>query len=175
MSFTSCQHCHRHYFITDKSCPHCTGGAVVSSLPTPKALGLLLGLGAIGCMGDSKVVDSSEEVVHQDSVSDTAVTVQPGHEPPYGVPDGDQDLDGYFESEDCDDSDEHTHPFAAENESNPEQCMTDMDGDGFGDMNAEGAVTPGTDCDDTNPAIHPAVEEVSGDGIDSNCDGDDDN
>ena len=42
---------------------------------------------------------------------------------------------------------------------------TDEDGDGYG---------LSTDCDDTNEAVHPDATETPGDGIDSNCDGQDD-
>lgn len=30
------------------------------------------------------------------------------------------------------------------------------------------------DCDDTDPAVHPGATETAGDGIDSNCNGEDD-
>lgn len=42
----------------------------------------------------------------------------------------------------------------------------DADSDGW--ARAEG------DCEDDDPAIHPEAEETPGDGVDSNCDGDDD-
>ena len=42
----------------------------------------------------------------------------------------------------------------------------DYDGDGY-------TVDDG-DCDDDDPDIHPDAEETAGDGIDSNCDGEDD-
>ena len=42
----------------------------------------------------------------------------------------------------------------------------DADGDGF-------AVDEG-DCDDDNADIHPDATETAGDGVDSDCDGDDD-
>ncbi len=45
----------------------------------------------------------------------------------------------------------------------------DEDEDGFVDEN-EG----GDDCDDSDPDINPDAEEVPGDGVDSNCDGEDD-
>ena len=44
--------------------------------------------------------------------------------------------------------------------------FTDYDGDGYSE--ADG------DCDDDNASIHPGAEETPGDGIDSNCDGNDD-
>ena len=56
----------------------------------------------------------------------------------------------------------------------------DLDGDGFGDADAEGftgCVAPDRyvnnrlDCDDTRLAVHPDAEETAGDEIDQNCDG----
>ena len=41
----------------------------------------------------------------------------------------------------------------------------DEDGDGY-----EASV----DCDDNDEAVHPDAEETPGDGVDSNCDGEDD-
>ena len=48
----------------------------------------------------------------------------------------------------------------------PETGIMDMDGDGYS--------TDEGDCDDTNADIHPMAEESPGDGVDSNCDGEDD-
>lgn len=45
-------------------------------------------------------------------------------------------------------------------------AWTDDDGDGF-------SVDDG-DCDDSDPLINPEAKETPGDGVDSNCDGEDD-
>lgn len=42
---------------------------------------------------------------------------------------------------------------------------TDNDGDGY--------TEEGGDCDDSNVAIHPGATDAPGDGVDSNCDGND--
>lgn len=44
----------------------------------------------------------------------------------------------------------------------PLACATDEDGDGH---------CLQQDCDDLNPAVHPAATDVPGNGIDENCDG----
>ena len=59
----------------------------------------------------------------------------------------------------------------------------DGDGDGYGPIGPAtfgceapvggGAVTVSGDCDDTDPAVHPDAEDVSGDGLDPDCDGHD--
>jgi hypothetical protein len=43
--------------------------------------------------------------------------------------------------------------------------LVDADQDGFYE---------GEDCDDSDPAVNPDAEETAGDGVDSNCDGEDD-
>jgi len=52
---------------------------------------------------------------------------------------------------------------------NPEPAygiaFIDDDGDGF---------EQGEDCDDSDPEVYPGADETPGDGVDSNCDGEDD-
>ena len=43
--------------------------------------------------------------------------------------------------------------------------VVDADNDGWDEE---------SDCDDDDASIHPEAEETPGDGVDSNCDGDDD-
>ena len=81
---------------------------------------------------------------------------------------------GYFEASttpDCDDSNEFTYPGVASNESSSTDCMTDVDGDGYGDSSPASGVTSGTDCDDAQSTVNPVATEVC-DGLDNDCDGD---
>lgn len=71
------------------------------------------------------------------------------------------------------------------NDSKPGQGLVtvymDGDGDGYGysDWNTQacfvssGYVTNGDDCDDADPSINPDAQDLKGDGIDQNCDGED--
>ena len=97
--------------------------------------------------------------------------------------------------DDCDDNDPLISPDAYDDPntdpldedcsgSNAVWCYTDADHDGFGTGlgNAEPAGTcaasgdsaNNTDCDDATNVTYPGAPETPGDGIDSNCDGQDD-
>lgn len=83
------------------------------------------------------------------------------------------DYDGDFYTTcdaDCDDYDDNTYPGAAWVESYT-LCMTDWDGDGYGDNAPGSGVTSGTDCDDTSASTYPGAIETAGDGVDQDCDG----
>jgi uncharacterized protein (TIGR03382 family) len=87
----------------------------------------------------------------------------------YGY-DGDDDGDGVHCSVDCDDDDAAVGA--------PGTYYLDDDGDGYGDPNvsatgcpASGYVADNTDCDDTDSAIYPGATELTGDEVDSDCDG----
>jgi len=97
------------------------------------------------------------------------------------------------DASDCDDADGGVHPGADETcDGVDEDCdgsvdedptdgtgwYPDSDGDGYGDSTDEqiaceapsGRISDGTDCDDTDSAIHPGETEVCN-GVDDDCDG----
>ncbi|EDM75724.1 hypothetical protein PPSIR1_27618 [Plesiocystis pacifica SIR-1] len=76
--------------------------------------------------------------------------VPAGEDPPAGsVPQSN--------GEDCDDDDANTFPGAAPND-DPEACMTDADGDDFGDeMPSNSNAVPGSDCNDTSENTFPGA------------------
>ena len=71
---------------------------------------------------------------------------------------------------DCDDRDGFTYPGAAWAESST-ACMTDLDGDGYGEMYPASGVTGGSDCNDRDSTIFPGALDTDGDGVDQDCDG----
>ena len=103
----------------------------------------------------------------------------------------DQDGDGFFRGEDCDDANSTIHPAAEEicdgvdNNCNgiiDEEVLLnvflDADGDGFGDANSpveaceagEGLSLVGNDCDDSSAESYPGAPERC-DLLDNDCDG----
>jgi hypothetical protein len=111
----------------------------------------------------------------------------------------DFDGDGYTELEDCDDADAGVHPGADErcngidddcdgyvDDDDPSvvdayELSLDGDGDGWGSVDnddfgrfcehpGEGWLEDASDCDDSDPAIHPEADEYCN-GYDDDCDG----
>ncbi len=109
---------------------------------------------------------------------------------------------GYLETDgDCDDTDSAVHPGATEvcdemdndcdglvDDDDPDLDLStaqpwyaDTDNDGYGDPDnpllaceqPPGYVSDSTDCDDTAPFVHPGQIDPPGDGVDSDCDGQD--
>jgi hypothetical protein len=93
----------------------------------------------------------------------------------------DRDSDGYGDispthgadaGTDCDDLEAATYPGAASLE--PTLCTSDVDADGYGDARAVAPVDAGSDCHDDNAAAYPDAPGLDvKDGVDINCDGDD--
>ncbi len=117
----------------------------------PSAMALLLGLGLSGCGDKSEDTGTSEptgEPASEPAGEPEYGVAEPAGEPEYGVSD--------------------TGDTAAEPSMEPEYgvSMTDNDGDGY--------YLEEDDCNDENPEINPGATETPGDGVDSNCDGNDD-
>ena len=96
--------------------------------------------------------------------------------------DGDGHSAGLYGGSDCDDEAADIHPDAEEvfYDDTDDDCDPttdyDADGDGYassGFPGAIGAIGVG-DCDDSTSSTHPDAEETWYDGIDSDCEGDDD-
>ena len=108
----TCSSCGTHVKTADCTCPHCGTKAACRSVRTPAVA--LLGLALAGCTGES---DDSGASSSDTSVSDTATndTDTGGMQADYGVPDTDEDQDGYgVYSGDCDDANPAVHPGATE-------------------------------------------------------------
>ena len=104
----------------------------------------------------------------------------------------DVDGDGFVATEDCDDNDPSVYPGATELPDNGqdddcdgfELCAPDADGDGYSgagtllsadldcaDAGEHGQDGAAQDCDDTRADVHPGATEITGDNLDSDCDG----
>ena len=88
-----------------------------------------------------------------------------------GIPD--EDGDGFNQEEDCNDADAKTFPGAAPLDSDS-LCMTDADGDGYGEMTPAPDVLAGTDCHDGDAATYPGAgtQEISPEACRTDADGD---
>ncbi|MBM75932.1 MAG: hypothetical protein CMK59_11075 [Proteobacteria bacterium] len=81
----------------------------------------------------------------------------------------DDDGDGYSEYDgDCDDTNPHAYPGAAEKEA-VFSCMVDVDQDGWGDATPPTGIAAGRDCNDQDPMLNK--DDDDGDGL-ASCDGD---
>ena len=108
----------------------------------------------------------------------------------HGAP-TDQDNDGFLSDVDCDDTDHTINPGASETPGDEvdsdcdttELCYADSDLDGFTDGTVSSAdidcsgpgeatsASSSLDCDDSDANIFPGATEGVGDGVDSDCDG----
>ncbi|MDP2306417.1 MAG: MopE-related protein [Pseudomonadota bacterium] len=93
--------------------------------------------------------------------SDTVATIHPGATEAVG--DGiDQDCDGYDACYDDDDNDGYLDATGDTRASSDSDCN-----DAYEGLSTD----PTTDCDDSSATIRPGVTEITGDGIDSDCNG----
>ena len=60
------------------------------------------------------------------------------------------------------------------NFSRPETGSTFVDTSSTEDVDGDGYSPSTGDCDDTVSSVYPTADETMGDGVDSNCDGEDD-
>ena len=75
----------------------------------------------------------------------------------------------YFVDNDDDCNDQDATVYSGNNDEAGVLCVLDEDGDGYGAMDAPLPYDQGTDCEDSDGTIFPGASETVDDGIDSNC------
>ena len=155
------------------------GGVAAASLGTVRSLALAMLM--VACTGGTDTDPDTDTEAVSDSDIDTEAPI-------------DQDQDGFVQADDCDDLNSDVNPGADEvcnglddncddiidnDATDGFAVYADVDEDGYGDAAAEqlvceapqGTVDNGDDCDDTDPAIHPAAREVCDlADVDEDCD-----
>ncbi len=146
---------------------------------------LLAACGAVARPGKDGELDSGMPSSPADSSPRDTALEDTASTPP------DSDGDGTPDDEDCAPADPAIHPGAedacdevdndcdGEVDEDAPSWHADADADGYGDAHSgiaacdqpPGLLADGSDCDDADPAVHPAAEEVCDDGIDNDCDG----
>lgn len=165
-TFVACHSCGCHAKAEERDCPHCGARLRRSDGSIPRAAAaLLLGLtaaamptGIIACSDEVSSTTSSGgnggqggDVVQSAAAYGVSASISSG-----GGMGGAGGMGGM--------GGDSTGSAAAYG-----VPATDADQDGYFDQNFGG-----DDCDDTNAQIHPGAVETAGDGVDSNCDGQDD-
>jgi len=148
--------------------------------------------GAVALEDTGAAADTAAVPTDTGEPGDTGEPVDTGDSGDTAEPVVDADSDGFDETQDCDDSNSEIHPDADEVcDGVDNDCdllvdqgaidtltwYRDADGDGFGDAASpvascdapSGYVDDATDCDDTNPDVHPAGAELCN-GLDDDCD-----